>query len=33
VVGTARPARLRAVVVDGLARGGMCRPLRLEAAG
>jgi 3-oxoacyl-(acyl-carrier-protein) synthase len=33
VVGTARPMRLRAVVVDGLARGGMCRPLRLEAAG
>jgi 3-oxoacyl-[acyl-carrier-protein] synthase II len=33
VVGAARPAPLRAVVVDGLARGGMCRPLRLEAAG
>jgi 3-oxoacyl-(acyl-carrier-protein) synthase len=32
VVGAARRAPLRAVVVDGLARGGMCRPLRLEAA-
>jgi 3-oxoacyl-(acyl-carrier-protein) synthase len=32
VVGSARRAPLRAVVVDGLARGGMCRPLRLEAA-
>ncbi len=33
VVGAARAAPLRAVLVDGLARGGMCRPLRLEAAG
>ena len=32
VVGAPRRAALRAVVVDGLARGGMCRPLRLEAA-
>jgi 3-oxoacyl-(acyl-carrier-protein) synthase len=32
VVGTARAARPRVVVVDGLARGGVCRPLRLEAA-
>jgi 3-oxoacyl-(acyl-carrier-protein) synthase len=32
VVGSGRRAPLRAVVVDGLARGGMCRPLRLEAA-
>lgn len=32
VIGAARPGALRAAVVDGLARGGMCRPLRLEAA-
>jgi len=32
VVGVPRHTPLRAVVVDGLARGGMCRPLRLEAA-
>jgi 3-oxoacyl-[acyl-carrier-protein] synthase II len=32
VVGAPRSLLLRAVVVDGLARGGMCRPLRLEAA-
>ncbi len=32
VVGVARPWPVRVAVVDGLARGGMCRPLRLEAA-
>jgi 3-oxoacyl-[acyl-carrier-protein] synthase II len=32
VVGAPRALPLRAVIVDGLARGGMCRPLRLEAA-
>jgi 3-oxoacyl-(acyl-carrier-protein) synthase len=32
VTGAARPASLRSVLVDGLARGGVCRPLRLEAA-
>lgn len=30
VIGAARSASLRAAVVDGLARGGVCRPLRLE---
>jgi len=33
VVGRARRLEVRAVLADGLARGGMCRPLRLEAAG
>lgn len=32
VVGRPREARVRVAVVDGLARGGLCRPLRLEAA-
>jgi 3-oxoacyl-(acyl-carrier-protein) synthase len=32
VVGAARPAGVRVAVVSGLARGGLCRPLRLEAA-
>ena len=32
VGGTARAGRVRVAVVDGLARGGLCRPLRLEAA-
>jgi 3-oxoacyl-(acyl-carrier-protein) synthase len=32
VTGAARPASIRSVLVDGLARGGVCRPLRLEAA-
>ena len=32
VHGAARRAPVRALVVDGLARGGACRPLRLEAA-
>jgi 3-oxoacyl-(acyl-carrier-protein) synthase len=32
VSGTARAGRVRIAVVDGLARGGLCRPLRLEAA-
>ena len=32
VTGAARPASVRGVLVDGLARGGVCRPLRLEAA-
>jgi act minimal PKS chain-length factor (CLF/KS beta) len=31
VTGTARRMRVRVAVVDGLARGGMCRPVRLEA--
>jgi len=31
VVGAARPADIRVAVVNGLARGGLCRPLRLEA--
>jgi 3-oxoacyl-[acyl-carrier-protein] synthase II len=31
VTGGARHGRIRAAVVDGLARGGHCRPLRLEA--
>jgi 3-oxoacyl-(acyl-carrier-protein) synthase len=31
VTGAARRLRVRAAVVDGLARGGHCRPLRLEA--
>jgi minimal PKS chain-length factor (CLF/KS beta) len=31
VVGTPRAGRPRVAVVDGLARGGTCRPLRLEA--
>lgn len=31
VVGTARAIPLRAALVDGLARGGVCRPLRVEA--
>jgi len=32
VTGAARPASIRSVLVDGLARGGVCRPLRLQAA-
>ena len=32
VTGAARSAPVRGVLVDGLARGGVCRPLRLEAA-
>ena len=32
VVGAARRAPVRVAVVDGLARGGLCCPLRLEAA-
>jgi hypothetical protein len=32
VVGPARRARVRVAVVDGLARGGVCRPVRLEEA-
>ncbi len=32
VTGEARRGPLRVVVVDGLARGGACRPVRLEAA-
>ncbi len=32
VVGAARRAAVRVALVDGLARGGVCRPLRLEAA-
>jgi 3-oxoacyl-(acyl-carrier-protein) synthase len=32
VTGAARPASARSVLVYGLARGGVCRPLRLEAA-
>ena len=32
VVGRARRAPVRVAVVDGLARGGFCCPLRLEAA-
>jgi 3-oxoacyl-(acyl-carrier-protein) synthase len=32
VIGAARPASIRSVLVDGLARGGVCRPLRLQAA-
>lgn len=31
VTGTARRMPVRIAVVDGLARGGMCRPVRLEA--
>jgi hypothetical protein len=31
VTGTARRRRIRVALVDGLARGGLCRPLRLEA--
>jgi 3-oxoacyl-[acyl-carrier-protein] synthase II len=31
VTGTARRGSVRVAVVDGLARGGLCRPLRLEA--
>jgi 3-oxoacyl-(acyl-carrier-protein) synthase len=31
VTGVARRASIRSVLVDGLARGGVCRPLRLEA--
>jgi act minimal PKS chain-length factor (CLF/KS beta) len=31
VTGTARRIPVRVAVVDGLARGGMCRPVRLEA--
>ncbi len=31
VTGAARPGRVRVAAVDGLARGGLCRPLRLEA--
>jgi 3-oxoacyl-(acyl-carrier-protein) synthase len=31
VVGAERQAPIRAALVDGLARGGVCRPLRLEA--
>jgi 3-oxoacyl-(acyl-carrier-protein) synthase len=33
VVDRARRLAVRAALADGLARGGMCRPLRLEAAG
>jgi 3-oxoacyl-[acyl-carrier-protein] synthase II len=32
VTGTARPASIASALIDGLARGGVCRPLRLEAA-
>jgi len=32
VVGSARAVRVQVAVVDGLARGGACRPLRMEAA-
>ena len=32
VWGAARARPVRTAVVDGLARGGVCRPLRLEAA-
>jgi hypothetical protein len=32
VRGAARTQPVRVAVVDGLARGGACRPLRLEAA-
>ena len=32
VTQTARRRQLRVALVDGLARGGLCRPLRLEAA-
>jgi len=32
VSGAARRTPVRVAVVDGLARGGVCRPLRLEAA-
>src|SRR5262249_52901797 len=32
VTGPARAMPVRSVLVDGLARGGVCRPLRLEAA-
>jgi 3-oxoacyl-(acyl-carrier-protein) synthase len=32
VVGTPRRSPVRVAVVDGLARGGLCCPLRLEAA-
>src|SRR2546429_617330 len=32
VTGAARPGRVRVAAVDGLARGGLCRALRLEAA-
>ena len=31
VAGRARAAEVRVAVVDGLARGGACRPLRFEA--
>jgi minimal PKS chain-length factor (CLF/KS beta) len=31
VTGAARRERVRVAVVDGIARGGMCRPVRLEA--
>ena len=31
VTGAARRTPVRVAVVDGLARGGMCRPVRLEA--
>ena len=31
VTGAARPRAVRVAAVDGLARGGLCRPLRLEA--
>jgi len=31
VTGTARRRPLRVALVDGIARGGLCRPLRLEA--
>jgi 3-oxoacyl-[acyl-carrier-protein] synthase II len=31
VTGRARRRRIRVALVDGLARGGLCRPLRLEA--
>jgi 3-oxoacyl-[acyl-carrier-protein] synthase II len=31
VTGAARARRVRVAIVDGLARGGLCRPLRLEA--
>jgi len=33
VTGAARAMPVHRVLVDGLARGGACRPLRLEAAG
>jgi minimal PKS chain-length factor (CLF/KS beta) len=32
VMGGARRASVRVAAVDGLARGGLCRPLRFEAA-